>query len=223
MVEQTTKQHCFDFHTHDVDGVITPGRVYSYSLRELNRIPAEAYYSIGLHPWDTGRLDAYRLVDKFLEKAIQDKRCLAVGEIGLDRLRGAALPTQQELLKAQLDIAARHNKPIVLHCVRAWSEMLYTVRNHEFEGKRAIHGFLGRESVLKRLIYDDWYVSVGLMPSGKALSIVDMIPLERLLVETDASGNDCDTVYAAVAMARGMNPEELRVVVAKNARRFFRS
>lgn len=223
MAEPKEKLYCFDFHTHEDDGVVEPGKVYSYSLREIDRIPADALYTIGLHPWDTDRLDAYRLVDSRLEEAIQNPRCLAVGEIGLDRLRGAKLEVQLELFKTQLDIAARHGKPIVVHCVRAWSEMLKTVRDHHFEGNRAVHGFLGRDTILKRLLYDDWYVSVGVMPSGKVLSIAAQIPRERILVETDASGNDCEEVYEKVAAVRRLRPYVLKDRVSKNARRFFKS
>ena len=100
----------YDFHRHPpVAGAAQGGAVLSFSLYEQAQISPGVYFSIGLHPWDSARADAAERVEKELPLLLALPRCLALGECGLDRLKGACMDVQQKAssgtLRARLERA----------------------------------------------------------------------------------------------------------------------
>ena len=129
----------YDFHRHaSVAGTAQGGAVLSFSLYEQAQICPGVYFSIGLHPWDSARADAAERVEKELPLLLALPRCLALGECGLDRLKGACMDVQQNLLARQLEVAENAKKPLVVHCVRAWSERYGKAAS---KGQRPCMGF----------------------------------------------------------------------------------
>ncbi len=207
-----------DFHTHNVTGVVAPRAIASYSLPQIIDRPEGQYYSVGLHPWDTARSNAYRSVEETLIKYLADEYCLALGEVGLDRLRGASLGVQTELLALQLHLCARLHKPVVIHCVRAWSELLSVFRKVKFPGNKAVHGYRGSLAILERLLDDGWYISAGFYTPAETIL---RIPLARLLLETDDTKQPIATLYAQTAQLLDSTVEDLQTMVMSNIRRFI--
>ena len=208
-----------DFHTHNLTGEVHPCTIASYSLPKIGRCPKGQYYSVGLHPWDTERLDAYRVVDQALEQYLKSDYCLALGEVGLDRLRGASLPVQEELLAVQLQIAEKLQKSVVVHCVRAWSELLSVFRKQTFTYQKAIHGYRGGIPVLERLIEEEWYISVGFYTPPE---LITHIPLNQLLLESDDTNLPITTLYEQTALLLNLSADELQAIVKGNIQRFIR-
>ena len=212
----------YDFHRHPpVAGITQGGAVLSFSLYEQARIPPGVYFSIGLHPWDSARADAVERVEKELPRLLALPRCLALGECGLDRLKGACMDVQQDLLARQLEAAENARKPLVVHCVRAWSELIQAVRQSGFKGAKAVHGFRGSTSTLEQLLAHDWYISVGMEAKGKLPEATRQIPDDRLLLETDASGVPIESVYRAVSHLKGIPLETAQAQIERNVMRFF--
>lgn len=211
-----------DFHIHRVPSApVESNQIASYSLPKRGQIGPEEWHSIGLHPWDTQRLDAYKLVERILPNMLENEHCVALGEVGLDKVRGAALNTQLELLEQQLQLAVALGLPIVVHCVRAWSELVGAVRNARFQGNKAVHGFRGSLPVLQLLLQNDWYISIGPDGRGNLPECIAAIPSNRLLLESDASGMDIATIYSMAAAQLNMPLPELQALVYSNATRFF--
>lgn len=207
-----------DFHTHNLTDVPTPRAIASYSLPQITSRPYGQYYTVGLHPWHTERLDAYRAVEQNLSTYLADEYCLALGEVGLDRLRGASLGVQTELLALQLHLCARLHKPVVIHCVRAWSELLNVFHKVKFPGNKAVHGYRGSLAILERLLDDGWYISAGFYtPAETTLRI----PREQLLLETDDTKQPIATLYAQTAQLLDSTVEDLQTMVMSNIRRFI--
>lgn len=214
--------HWYNFHRHmPADGGVSDDTVLSFSLCDPTEIPTNVYFTIALHPWDSARPDAEQLIEEKLPTLLTHPRCLALGECGLDRLRGATLPVQVELLAQQLSMAKDAQKPLVVHCVRAWSELLTQVQRCGFAGKKAVHGFNGSLALLKQLLAHDWYISVGLDSRGTLPRAACGIPLDRILLETDASNTPIKDVYKALAKLHGLPLETTQKVVQRNAKAFF--
>lgn len=207
-----------DFHTHNRTNEARPLSIASYSLSKMDICPQGQYYTVGLHPWETERLDAYRLVDQMLTRYLQNEYCLAVGEVGLDRLRGASLNIQKELLEVQLIIAERSHKPIVIHCVRAWSELFSVFRRQPYTQHKAIHGYRSSLPILARLLEEEWYISIGFNTPNE---IISQIPLKQLLLESDDSNQPISALYERVASLLHESPEMLQSIVTDNIRRFI--
>ncbi len=206
-----------DFHTHYRGGLPSPRAVYSFSLHELGEIPRGVYYTIGLHPWDSDRADAEALIEERLANTLAHPDCLALGEVGLDRLK-PDMPRQEELLMRQLKIAGQVGKPAVFHCVRAWSELLRCVQAAGFHGKCAVHGFCtGKRGVLERLLSAGYYLSIP----PRITPLIGDIPLELLLAETDDTGEDIGVHYQRLGERLGLGRKEVEEAVVRNMRKFF--
>lgn len=207
-----------DFHTHNLTGEVYPSAIASYSLPKIGRCPKGQCYSVGLHPWDTARLDAYRVVDQALAHYLENEHCVALGEVGIDRLRGASMAVQEELLSVQLKIGESLHKPVIVHCVRAWSELLSVFRKQRFTYNKAIHGYRGSLPVLERLLEEGWYISVGFYTPPE---LIEHIPLEQLLLESDDTQLPIDTLYEQTAERLNISDNELKAMVKGNIQRFI--
>lgn len=199
----------------------SPFAVVSISVEDVDEERMPNLFTIGLHPWQTDRLDSYRMVVNRLPGLLAQRRCLALGEVGVDRLRGASLPAQQELLALQLRTAEAQRKSVVFHCVRAWSEMLSTLRTARFTQNCALHGFQGNCPVLPGLLDEGWFISVKPRNNGTIAPEVAEIPLQQILIETDAKPVPIADVYRAVAQVKQIPVADLLSTVTENAQRFF--
>lgn len=79
-----------------------------------------SYYSFGIHPWDS---ETNGLKISEIENKALDKFMLAIGEIGLDKVKGPAFEIQQSCFIDQVLIAEKINRPVIIHCVKAWNEI----------------------------------------------------------------------------------------------------
>ena len=110
-----------DIHTHHQ---AASDAVVSCSVAEAFEPVPGCLYSVGLHPWQSHQATEAHL--QLLEQLAEHPQVVAIGETGLDTLRGAPLPRQLELLERHIDVAQRVSKPVVAHCVRA-SQQLTTM------------------------------------------------------------------------------------------------
>lgn len=205
----------FDFHSHAADApvvTLTP---------ELYAAGITGPCTVGIHPWLTASATPADL--DTLRRAASDPAVAAIGEIGLDRLRGAAMPLQEELLEAQLRIASKAGKPVVLHIVRAF-DRLEAVRKRLGPAmpEAAIHAFRGNAALARQLTAAGLLLSIGPKFNAEA---VRTIPDTRLLIETDTEnglpeGNPGE-VLQAVAEARGDEAEALASTVNANFMHFY--
>lgn len=190
----------------------------------------------GIHPWQVGdeasgplaaRLEAVR-------EAVRLDPAAGVGEIGLDRLRTKSVPdAQRAAFAAQLEIAAAFGRPVVLHGAKCWGEVVkaclpYRGRISAF----LFHGFSRSAGLLPDIVALNGFVSVGpAVCNDHAVNyreLVKEIPLDRLLVETDADVSappedgapGAREVLLKLAEVRGMSADELAAAVDANAARF---
>lgn len=125
-----------DFHTHH--------KRLCPAILSLKSAQAGEYTSLEFHPW--------HLPENFSglpDFAAELNDFTALGEIGLDRLRGPALPVQQQYLKALLQLAHDCRKPVIFHCVRAFPELFALIKPYSFPW--AIHGFRGKAELLEAI------------------------------------------------------------------------
>ncbi len=203
-----------DSHTHHNDAAQA---VISVDPADFTPRPG-LLYSVGLHPWTSGTGNAERL--QLLEHCATHSQVVAIGETGLDSLRGAPLDVQQQLMQAHIAIAAATGKPLVVHCVRTsqqvlrlWRDSGSTVRTHWM-----IHGFRGNERVLRQLIEAGMWVSYGCKFNAASLQAT---PPRRLLIETDDAPCDIMHTAQAVAAAMGISHDALLALAKANAAAFF--
>lgn len=174
-----------DIHTH------TPGKtgsVLSIPADEVEQIvlsnnagKTSQYYSLQLHPW---HLTEESDIERFKSQALRlrhDPYFVAIGECGLDGLCETPLPLQQKAFRAALQIAEELQKPVIIHCVKLWAEMMAETKGLTVQ--LIIHGFRKGPVLAKQLLDAGFSLSLGEHYNEEVLK---MIPPERLFRETDA-------------------------------------
>ena len=169
----------------------------------------------GIHPWNADKEDVSTIVP--LLGDVQ-----AVGETGLDFVRGADRAVQLAAFRAQLALAHERQMPVVLHCVRAFEPVM---RELDACRPRAVifHGFIGSPEQARRAVGKGYYLSFGLraFASPKTLESLRETPLSQLFLETDDSDTGIEEVYAHAAAVRGTTVEALKRATTENYERIF--
>lgn len=208
-----------DCHSHrPVSG---PDTVTVVSFRPAELPAGHGLYTAGIHPWDTGNCNGATELER-LNRAAAAGRLVAVGECGLDRLRGAPLPEQETIFRSQLEIAAEYGLPVIIHCVRCYPELL-RIRK-DFPSQRwLIHGCNARPDIIDRLLKAACYLSFGpaVLSAGPLRQTVAAVPDDRLMLETDDSGSNIKQLYDTVAALRQIDPAVLEQQLKLNFTAFF--
>ncbi|MFE3870735.1 TatD family hydrolase [Flavobacterium sp. ZS1P70] len=214
----------FNLHTHKFTN-------QSDVLELVNQYPWEfdetiPFYSIGIHPWF---IVEERLENDFaiIESKLQELGCLAIGECGLDKRIEVPLELQQFVFEKQLLLAQKYQKPVVIHCVAAFQELIETVKKLNITVPILIHGFSKSEQLAKQLLENGFYISFGkyLLQSrsfGTELEAVFRnMPNDRFFLETDTVDESLATVYALAAKYKGISVEEIQKQINSNFNTVF--
>lgn len=170
--------------------------------------------TVGLHPWQA----AMGVIPSEAEILTAD----AVGEIGLDKACGVDFEQQTAVFEAQLRLAEQYQKPVVVHCVRAFEEVMNALE--KFALRTVIfHGFIGSREQAERAVKKGYYLSFGARTerSKKSIEALRATPLDRLFVESDEAETPIEEIYALVARLRGVEVEALATEVSQNYERIF--
>lgn len=187
-----------DIHSHN--RVPSDNRVIS--LDYDSDVPSEGYYSIGIHPWRTAEIDSlYDLMYSLAAKTSKEN-VVAIGEAGLDRLRGADIKRQTELFTAQALLAEQLAKPLVIHCVKAFDLLMSLKKKLNPEQTWIVHGFRGKPETARQLLDAGISLSFGEKFNIEALRIVDD---KHLYTETDESQADIDSIRSKITDIRSKN------------------
>lgn len=125
-------------------------------------IPAAGWVSRGIHPWDTAASDEE--IERQLEILrikSSERQTVAIGEAGLDTLRGAPLDRQEEIFVKQAEIASQAGKPLIIHCVKAYDRILGLKRRLAPKNLWVIHGFRGKPQLARQLLDAGIHLSFG--------------------------------------------------------------
>jgi TatD DNase family protein len=179
-------------------------------------------YSIGIHPWyiDENRLE--NDLEKIKEK-LQLSECLALGECGLDKRIDIPLSVQITVFKKQLELVKQTNKPIILHCVAAFDEVIAIKKEMKIENPMIIHGFSKNVLVAQSLLNNGFYLSFGkyLLRNPDLEKVVNFAPENQILLETDTIEETIYEVYEKAASIKGISVQEMKTMVFANFSRIF--
>lgn len=149
--------HFINLHKHSYSNDASVLEVVNQYPWEFN--PKIPQYSIGIHPW---YIDEARLTSdlKCIAKKLQQKECLALGECGIDKRIEIPLETQIQVFKQQLALVKQTNKPVILHCVAAYQEVITIKKELNIQNPMIIHGFSKNQQVAKSLLDNGFYLSL---------------------------------------------------------------
>jgi TatD DNase family protein len=209
-----------NLHTHKFSNLSDVIEVVNQYPWEFNSLLSN--YSIGIHPW---YIDEERLNNdlKIIEQKLQLKECFALGECGLDKRIEIPLDIQISVFKKQLEIVKQTNKPIVLHCVAAYDEVVAVKKEMKIDNPMIIHGFSKNEQVAQSLLKNGFYLSFGkyLLRNPDLEKVFNFAPENQILLETDTIEESIYQVYEKAALIKGISVDELKTIVFTNFSRIF--
>lgn len=210
-----------DIHTHQVKNEVSI-RILNIFAQDLPFLNDKSYYSAGLHPWHIGLVDPEECLVS-IELATSQENMLAVGECGLDRLTLTGFALQELFFMKQIEIAQKHSKPLIIHCVRAYPDLMKIKKETKSDIPWIIHGFHGNQQTALQLIRHNFYFSVGkkLLSDQRKKDILKLLPADRLFLETDNGNTSISEIYSLAAQILSMSHENLNAIVLENFKHLF--
>ena len=198
----------------------------------------QMYAAVGVHPDDVGEMSAERLAQ--IERLCAHEKCVAVGEIGLDyHWMVADKKTQAQWFAAQIELAKRVKKPVIIHSRDAAEDTLNIVRGERaYEAGGVMHCYSYSREMAAAYIDMGFYIGVGgvltFKNARKLREVVEYAPMDRIVVETDCpylapepfrGKRNCSAYIAYVldelARIKGISREEAERITWENAQRMF--
>lgn len=195
------------------------------------------FYCLGVHPWFVEEHSERDLAE--LERLLRSEpeRCVALGECGLDRLRGR-LEAQWPWFEAQVGLASAMNLPLVIHSVKTHDEVHGLLRRLQWTGRALVHGFTGSFQQAEKLVDLGCFIGVGGVithpRARKTREAISRLPTESLVLETDApdmtpegispgrnSPACLPQILGALARIRGVGQEALAQALTDNVSKLY--
>ena len=200
------------------------------------------YFALGVHPhfltdFENDHLSQLKaLLVKSLKQS--DNRCVALGEIGLDKLIETDLATQESVFLAQLAIAESLQLPVILHVVKTQSKVLQLLKETKFSYGGVYHAFSGSEEIANEFIKLGFKLGIGGVMTypnaNKTRNTVSRLPLTSIVLETDApdmpvykqltphnSPLHLKTIFDALCQIRKESPEVVAQQIYENTKGIF--
>lgn len=208
-----------NIHTHHTP---LPGQLAIMNLlKDFDAVPATGLYSAGLHPWYLHKetMDETLLQ---LKSALQKNNVLAVGECGLDKLCNTDYELQQYCFRQQVQLANQYRKPLILHCVKAFEDVLRILKEERVAVPVIFHGYHKNTALAQQLVKAGYYLSFGKHLLQPVMATVfQSIPLNHVFLETDAAEMPIDELYAAAAAIKQIPVVALEEQLTANAEKLF--
>ena len=207
-----------DIHTHQT--AVKPGVISIESLSLTNDIflamPKKKPISIGLHPWFAS-IEKLELQMKYLSVLARQDNVKLIGECGLDSLKGEKIENQILILEQQIALAEALNKPLILHCVKSFSELINLKEKLKVKVPMIIHGFNKNEELGKQLLKNGFLLSFGAAVLKENTGAAKLIKeLDYFFLETDDSQITIQEIYHAVAEIKNCTVDELKALIFAN-------
>ncbi|MCQ2227569.1 MAG: TatD family hydrolase [Bacteroidales bacterium] len=181
-----------DIHTHNIENEADTF-VYNIRFGCTQQNVFAPLYSVGIHPWDAD----VDINDEFYTLA---EKAVAIGECGLDKACKTPMEKQQQIFSQQIEIAQDMNKPVIIHCVRCWGQILEMSHRYANHTPWLIHGCYASAEWIRQASRHNFFFSLGPKQIGlpRFAEILQAIPPSRLLLETDDDKSmNIRDVYAA--------------------------
>ena len=204
-----------DIHTHDERRDAGVERILSISLTgdRQQTLPDGRFVSVGLHPW-FATLEHLDMDYNRLACLAKNPEVKLIGECGLDRLKGEKLENQLIILKKQIQLAEALNKPVILHCVRCFDELMTLQKELKPTVPLIVHAFNKHEELGRQLMNKGFYLSFGkaiLNADSGAAALLKQIDV--FFLETDDTGYGIEEIYRTAANLKNTTIDELKALI----------
>jgi len=202
-----------DIHSHNIkpfEGIRIINSIFGKDDYFLNA----KFYSIGIHPWYI--TDDFENQLKEFELFLDNNSPIAIGECGLDKLKGPNLEVQEIVFRKQIELSEEHQLPVIIHCVKAYDKVVKLKQEINPKMPWIIHGFNRKEELIKQLIKAGFYLSINEIKTSTL-----QIPNERLFLESDEKDINFEELYSSVSELKSVPKLELENIILNNFKTVF--
>ena len=213
-----------DIHTHKrkLQGAL---EIVNLDLdRYINNISINNnIYSVGIHPW---RIDenAYKIYSDRLYSTANSFNIIFIGETGLDKFSETSFAIQEEVFRMHAKVSEELRKPLVIHCVRYFNEIIRLKNELKPEMPWIIHGFNNNIEIATQLIAHSIFISFGkalFVENSNAGQVLEKIPSDSFFLETDDGDINIQEVYEKAANILSLDINTLCTIQQKNFERIL--
>lgn len=176
---------------------------------------------MGIHPWyiHPGHWENQL---RSLRDRSSHPGILAIGECGLDKVCATPFSLQVQVFQAQVEWANTIGKPLVIHCVRAWEEVLALLEEANIRVPVLFHGFSKNTQLARRITGKGYYISLGKALQRPGIQdVLRAVPANRFFLETDEAELSIGEIYHLAAKALSIDHNSLALQIQKNAEAVF--
>lgn len=208
----------FDVHSHSVK------KNALYNPFSLTEIEANFnYISLGIHPWKIKDIDieeSFVLLNQLISK--YQSKLLAIGECGLDKNIDTPLNIQLDIFKRHIALSEQLNIPLIIHCVKAFNEIIELKKEINPTQKWIIHDFRKNENIAHQLTQHGIYLSLSPSIFKVKKETLNQYPLQYLLFETDDTSFDVNEVFSYFASVKNISDNDLEEVINRNIKQVIK-
>ncbi len=161
-------------------------------------------FSAGIHPFDISEI-SHEIWEK-LELCMVDKRFVAIGECGLDKNSNISYDVQKEFFQKQIFMSEKYQKPLIIHCVGMFNELMKIRKELKPSQLWIVHGFRGKPELAQQLMKSGIRLSFGEKFNPASVKIT---PIDQIFIETDESEISLIDIYKKIADIKHCNVNDL--------------
>ena len=203
--------------------------IQNIDVDNIVNVDVSHFYSIGIHPWNLKsqnlKISETQKLGDLESQCLGDLNIKAIGECGLDRACDVDFEIQKEVFIKQIELSEQIAKPLIIHAVRTYPDIISIRKEIKAKQSWIIHGFQGNvQSAEQMLRHDGIYLSLGdvmFKNERRASELLNVIPLDRLFLETDVAERDIVEVYEKAVSLSGIEMDKLRNDIFNNFVKIF--
>lgn len=209
-----------DIHTHSKS---SSHQVFAIQNKYPSSDELSTPFSVGIHPWFLKK-ETFEIELFLLEEKLQHENCYAIGECGLDKAIDVDFDFQKEVFIQQIHLSEKYQKPMILHCVRAFQEIIELKKQFSPSQTWILHGFQKSKQLAESFLFKGIFLSFGeaVLSKSDLQNVILDFPLDYLLIETDNSEVSIALIYQKIAAIKNIEIEVLKEKIQANFNTIFK-
>jgi TatD DNase family protein len=211
-----------NIHTHQIDDNQEHISITDWHTTAVNQRQQLQFFSAGIHPWFIDHIEVQ--FQELIAQAVKTN-CIAIGECGLDKLKGPDLSIQIPLFEKQIALAIQLKKPVIVHCVHAFDVLSAMIKKYQNQTAFIVHGFNQNEQIATQLLKQGAYLSFGSallnVKNERLKHIFAQTPSQQLFIENDEAACQVEQIYEEAALIKKCELNVLKEIIFANYKKVF--
>jgi TatD DNase family protein len=179
-------------------------------------LPENRFFSIGIHPWHAEKNNINSMLEEMFPKA---RFAFAIGECGLDKSSSSSWEKQILLFREQINLSEQLQKPLIIHAVGSYPDIIAFHKINNPKQAWIIHGFQGDTQIMKHITDHGIFLSYGaslLRGINKNIDSFKETPIDKIFLETDESASSIKDIYLEASKIKGISVDVLENQITEN-------